>query len=112
MDLQSGGFVAGNFLASKQDFANSYPHNLDTGVKIYWFPRHTDQMEPLTVEATRITGEQLSSSAQFSDVVRPSGGGALFYPSGVPIPEPGTWKLVATAGPDKGCFIVTFSPSS
>ena len=37
-----------------------------------------------------------------------AGGGDVFYPSGVPIPVPGTWELVATAGPNRGCFIVTF----
>jgi hypothetical protein len=35
-------------------------------------------------------------------------GGYVFYPSVVPIPVPGTWKLVATAGSNTGCFIVTF----
>jgi len=34
-------------------------------------------------------------------------GKAVFYPSAVPVPAPGSWRLTARAGPDRGCFVVT-----
>ncbi len=33
-----------------------------------------------------------------------SGGGEAFYSSGTPLPGEGPWRMVATSGPDWGCF--------
>jgi hypothetical protein len=38
----------------------------------------------------------------------PAGGNAVFYPTAVPIPVPGTWRLTGRAGANLGCFVVTF----
>lgn len=109
VDLRSGGFVAGDFARSQQNFASGYGDPTDhTGVKIYWIPLHAKHMPGLTVHATRISGTKITRTMHQNNVAWGSDG-RLFYPSGVPIPQPGTWKLVAAAGQDKGCFIVTFT---
>jgi hypothetical protein len=36
----------------------------------------------------------------------------VFYPSGIPIPVPGTWELVVKAGRNEGCFIATFTATA
>lgn len=106
-NVRSGGFVAGNFGANEQDFASYYQQNRrNAGVKIYWIPLHVDHMAELTVQATLLPNRTVVRTTRH-DLVG-AGGGAVFYSSGIPIPVPGRWELVATAGSNKGCFIATF----
>lgn len=106
-NVRSGGFVAGNFGANAQDFASFYQQSRKhTAVKIYWVPLHVDHMRELTVQATLLPSRTVVRTTRH-DLVG-AGGGAVFYSSGIPIPVPGTWELVATAGSNKGCFIATF----
>jgi len=106
-NVRSGGFVAGNFGANEQDFASFYQQSRKhTAVKIYWVPLHVDHMSELTVQATLLPSRTVVRTTRH-DLVG-AGGGAVFYSSGIPIPMPGTWELVATAGSNKGCFIASF----
>ncbi len=106
-DVRSGGFLAGNFGADEQGFAAAYQHSRrHTAVKIYWIPLHVDHMSELTVQATLLPGQTVTRTSHQSQAA--TAGGDVFYPSAVPIPVPGTWKLVAGAGPNRGCFIATF----
>lgn len=105
-DVRSGGFVAGNFAAGEQLFTAARQQAHQRGaVKIYWIPLHVGHMPELAVRATLLSG-QAHVRAYQNQVA--AGGGYVFYPSVVPIPVPGTWKLIATAGSNTGCFIVTF----
>jgi hypothetical protein len=108
-DVRSGDFLAGSFGADEQAFAAAYRGSQQrTKVKIYWIPLHVGHMPGVVVTATLQHGRTVTrtSSTQIA-----AGGGALFYPSAVPIPVPGIWKLQARAGRDRGCFIVTFTSS-
>jgi hypothetical protein len=105
-DVRSGGFVAGNFAAGEQLFtAARQQAQHRAAVKIYWIPLHVGHMPELAVQATLLSGQ--AHARVYQDQVA-AAGGYVFYPSVVPIPVPGTWKLVATAGSNTGCFIVTF----
>ncbi len=109
-DVRSGGFLAGNFGADEQLFAATYQQTQrHSQVKIYWIPLHVDHMPELAVQATLLPGRTVTRTYSQNQVA--TAGGDVFYPSGVPIPVPGTWKLAAKAGPNKGCFIVTFLAS-
>lgn len=109
-DVRSGGFLAGNFGADQQLFAAAYQQaQRHTEVKIYWIPLHVGHMSVLAVQATLLPGRTVTRTYHQDQVA--TAGGDVFYPSGVPIPVPGTWKLVATAGRNRGCFIVTFLAS-
>jgi hypothetical protein len=109
-DVRSGGFLAGNFGAGEQLFAAAYQESQrHSEVKIYWIPLQVDRMSELAVQATLLGGQRVTRTYHQNQVG--TAGGVVFYPSGVPIPVPGTWKLVAAAGPNRGCFIVTFLAS-
>lgn len=89
-------------------FASFYhPSREHTEVKIYWVPLHVDHMSELTVRATLLPSRTVARTARLSSVA--TAGHMVFYPSAIPIPVPGTWELVATAGPNRGCFLATFS---
>lgn len=104
--VRSGGFLAGNFGLDEQGFAAAYRQaRRRTAEKIYWVPLHAGHMSKLAVQATLLPGQLVTWTYQGQAA---TGGGHVFYPSAVPIPAPGTWKLVARAGPNRGCFIVTF----
>lgn len=106
-DVRSGGFLAGNFGADERGFAAAYRQTRrHTAVKIYWIPLHVDHMSELAVQASLLPGHTVTRT--YSQTQAAAGGGHVFYPSAVPIPVPGTWQLTAQAGPNKGCFIVTF----
>jgi hypothetical protein len=106
-DVRSGGFLAGNFGADEQRFAAAYQQTRrHTAVKIYWIPLHVDHMPELAVQATLLPGRTVTRTYHQNQVA--AGTDIVFYPSGVPIPVPGTWQLTAKAGPNQGCFIVTF----
>lgn len=78
-------------------------------VKIYWVPLHVDHMSQLTVQATLLHSRTVT---RIYENQAASNGADVFYPSGVPIPVPGTWQLTAKAGSNQGCFIVTFVADS
>jgi hypothetical protein len=110
-DVRSGGFLAGNFGADERGFAAIYQQTRrHSEVKIYWIPLHVGHMPELDVQATVLPGQAVTRTYRQSQVA--TAGGVVFYPSGVPIPLPGTWKLVATAGPNRGCFIVAIPAPS
>ena len=106
-DVRSGGFLAGNFGADEQGFAAAYQQTRrHTAEKIYWIPLHVGRMSQLAVQVTLLPGRALTRT--YHQTQTATGGGHVFYPSEVPIPVSGTWQLTAKAGPNEGCFIVTF----
>ena len=58
------------------------------------------------MHATLLAARSVSRIVELSQVA--AEGRDVFYPSAIPIPVPGTWELTASAGPNRGCFIVTF----
>jgi hypothetical protein len=106
-DVRSGGILAGPFGVDEAGFAAFYQQNHQhTEVKIYWVPLNVDHMSELTVQATLLPSRAVRRTARLTSVA--AAGHMVFYPSAIPIPVPGTWELVATAGPNRGCFVVTF----
>jgi hypothetical protein len=103
--VRSGGFLAGPFGADQQGYTGEYRNGVrPSAVKIYWFPLHVDHMSVLTVQATLAGGPTITRTYTLVGAY----GRSVFYSTGVPIPEPGTWELLAAAGQNKGCFIVSF----
>ena len=101
-DIRSSGFLSGNFAADEQLFTATQPQAQQRrAVKIYWIPLHVGHMPELVVQATLLSGHAITRAYQHQIA---AGGGHVFYPSVVPIPVPGTWKLVATAGLKQGVF--------
>jgi hypothetical protein len=109
-DVRSGGFLAGPFGVDEQLFGDSYQqYGQRNEVKIYWIPLEVDHMSTLTVHATLLADRSVTRRVELTQVA--AEGRDVFYPSAVPIPVPGTWELTADAGPNRGCFIVTFRAS-
>jgi hypothetical protein len=103
-DVRSGGFVAGNFRTDREDFASVFKKLKE--VKIYWVPLHVGTMPTLTVRETHVGFPHRIRTTIWRDVA--ANPGVVFYPSATPMPVPGTWRLMASAGPNRGCFVVTF----
>jgi hypothetical protein len=95
----------------EQLFATTYEQTQrHSAVKIYWIPLHVDHIPEMAVQATLLPGRTVTRTYTQNQVA--TAGGDVFYPSAVPIPVPGTWQLVAKAGPNQGCFIVTLHADS
>ncbi len=94
--VRSGEFVAGNF----RPFIRSWS-DLERG-KIWWAPLHQESMKGLKVEAIPLVNEGKQRTYSFPD--RASNSNGAFYPSEMDLSAAGYWRLVATSGPDWGCF--------
>jgi hypothetical protein len=97
--------LAGPFGVDQQGYTGEYRAGVrPTAVKIYWFPLHVDHMSVLTVRASPVGGPTLTRTYTLVGAY----GRFVFYSTAVPIPKPGTWTLLASAGQNKGCFVVSF----
>jgi hypothetical protein len=106
-NVRSGGILAGPFGVDEQLFAEFYhQYGRRNEIKVYWIPLDVDHMSTLTVHATLLAARSISRTVELRQVA--AEGDDVFYPSAIPIPIPGRWELTASAGPNRGCFIVTF----
>ena len=105
--VRSGDFLAGPF--------SRYTDTWRQGSgKLWWHPSEMAAQAPvLIVHAVRLDQAAESRVFESSQVARPSGPGqnALtgfrFYPTGIRLPTVGRWMMVARAGNNWGCFILT-----
>lgn len=103
--LRSGEFVVGNV----DQYLAAWKPNPVEG-KLWWVPLHADQMPGLLVRATLLADP--TTSYIYQQPLVAWGNGTRFYASGVLLPTAGTWMLIATSGPDWGCFILTVGAST
>jgi hypothetical protein len=85
--------------------------------KVWWAPLHNARnMPPLVVRGRSLTTPQDTVRFTSSNVAFPVVHGAppvpeaerkYFFPSGITIPQRGRWLVIATSGPNWGCFILT-----
>jgi hypothetical protein len=110
---RSGEFVVGGEIVE----------GLKAGVaaKVFWVPLHdpASRKATLLVRSVRLDEPAITSRFVNTDYAFPMKEQRFpikdsvadrehgFYPSGFSLPTAGRWLLVATSGPDWGCFIVT-----
>ena len=98
---RSGDFLASGF----GEYDQVWRAGLGT---ISWQPTNVTNAKepPLVVRATRLDFGIATRVFEFSAISRSAGGNTLVYPTGAHLPTSGTWMLVATAGPNWGCFLL------
>ena len=116
---RSGDFVAGSFDVYLEERPKDFIYS-----KLWWSPAYNrpDLLAGVTVRAVRLNSPAAESSMEvfsFDQVawvlesheatptplpegVHPD----YFYPSGLELPTGGHWMLVATMGPNWGCFVI------
>lgn len=107
--VRSGEFIIGGELGGRPAILPRVP------AKIWWAPLHNGER----MDSLIIVGERLSSPMQMRLALGtvafvmspgqsiPPTDREYFFPSGTVIPDWGRWLLVASSGPNWGCFIVT-----
>lgn len=77
--------------------------------KIWWAPYHNplDDSATLVVRGARLGHPGDTIRYKKSDIGYAMFKSDAFFPSGLFLPRAGSWLLVATAGDDWGCFILT-----
>lgn len=86
--------------------------------KVSWSPLHNARRMELLVRGRNVS--TMADSARFrrTDVAVPGVDAvdedgkinSWFFPTGLVLHTPGRWLLVATSGPNWGCFVVTVEP--
>ena len=102
--LRSGEFVIGGNIGGSEAWHGE--------VKIWWEPMHPAESFSLVVRGVSLTtpGDTLRyTSTNWVIGGRPPAdwSGPVFFASGLVIPSTGRWLVIATSGPDWGCFILT-----
>lgn len=102
--IRSGDFVIGG------QIGGSMPPTGGHGSKVWWVPYHNpyEFSTTLLVRGVRIDHPSDTIRLVRPDYAWPVGGPKTdsFFPSGLFLPNPGRWLLVATAGDDWGCSIL------
>jgi len=98
--VRSGDFVAGDFV----EYRRQWRPDLGPGLgKLFWLPARPRPNAALTVTATAAGRTETYSAGSLVT----NDAGQAMYPSGIPLPADGTWKLVVQAGDGWGCFELT-----
>jgi hypothetical protein len=98
--IRSGEFVIGGELGGRM---LSSPRGLQ---KIYWIPLHPSEVDTLVVRGTLLDSPRDTTRFVSADRAHAIPSREMFYPSLVSLPKNGRWLMVATSGPDWGCFIL------
>jgi hypothetical protein len=102
-DIRSGEILAGNF-ASVVNKWSEWPGG---EVKIYWVPFDYRVVSAAPLEVTVQPLDSDDPATEQTLEVRASTASAVFWPSGTKFPEPGRYRLTATAPGHWGCFELT-----
>lgn len=99
---QSGDFIVGPFGRYNDNWRNGY------GL-LTWQPAAVPRTEAptLTVRAERLDARDGGRVFEGFRLTHSRIGPTQFYVTGVHLPTTGRWLLVATAGPNWGCFLFT-----
>jgi hypothetical protein len=103
LDAKSGDFVAGNFYKL---VGTTAPGNPQFQAKVYWVPATPEPGVTLNIEVRSL--EDLSSPPiTATAAVTASGPAGFFWPSDVPLPAQGRWRITASTETQWGCYDVS-----
>ena len=103
-DIRSGEILAGNFAFVVGQWSTEWP---DGAAKIYWVPfnHRVATTGPLEVTVEPLDSNDPAVVQTFEQIASNAGG--VFWPSGTKFPQPGRYRLTATAPGHWGCFELT-----
>lgn len=115
--VRSGEFVIGGQLGGGEPlYSGRSALNSGRSAKIWWAPlHHSRDMAPLVVRGRNLNAPHDSvvftlSRIAYSPPTKPTRAShEYFFPSGTTLPSLGQWLLIATSGPNWGCFRLTVS---
>jgi hypothetical protein len=101
--VRSGEFVIGGQLSGKEAMIAGQPG------KVWWAPLHHGRnMPPLVVRGRNLSAP--SDTVRFTSAMVAASAAQshreYFFPSGIIMPRPGRWLVIATSGANWGCFIL------
>jgi hypothetical protein len=108
--VRSGEFVIGGQLGGAYRLNDEINAKLGApGLirKIWWTPLHFASVMPALVVSGRKLGVPSDTLQFLSSRIAWNSDSEYFFPSGFRIPSAGRWLLVASSGPNWGCFILT-----
>jgi len=105
-DVRSNSFIVGNFRAYRDQWDGTIENS-----KLYYIPLYPEQTAPpLTVSAEPLDGQPADPpivERGTNDYAWGLPNGPPFYATGTLLAHRGRWRLVATAGRNRGCFDLT-----
>jgi hypothetical protein len=105
-DLRSGSIAAGNFAHARTQYTQTPASTKVPEVDLYVIPQHAATLTSLTITVdptgagatTTLTSKSVEQADAWS-----------YFAVQLPVPAAGGYQLSMVSGPDRGCFLVTFS---
>ena len=103
-DIRSGEILAGNFASAVNQWSTEWP---DGAAKIYWVPfdHRLANTGPLEVTVEPLDSNDPAVLQTFEQIASSTAG--VFWATGTKFPQPGRYRLTATAPGHWGCFELT-----
>jgi hypothetical protein len=105
-DLRSGSIAAGNFAHARAQYTETAATTEAPQVDLYVIPRQAAKLTSVTITVdptgngptTTLTSKSVEQADAWS-----------YFAVQLPVPAPGNYQLTMVSGPDRGCFLLTFS---
>jgi hypothetical protein len=105
-DLRSGSIAAGNFAHARAQYTQTAATTPVPALDLYVIPQHAAELTTLTITIDPTgagpTKTLTSKSVEQADAWS-------YFAVQLPVPAPGGYQLTMVSGPDRGCFLITFS---
>jgi hypothetical protein len=105
-DLRSGSVAAGNFAHARAQYTQTVASTEVPQVDLYVIPQHAAKLTTLTITIDP-TGAGPTKTLTSKSVEQADAWSYIAVQ--LPVPAAGGYQLTMVSGPDRGCFLVTFS---
>lgn len=106
-DVRSGNFAAGNFVQARKEFRSTSSGAGDgSTVHLYLIPQDAASMSGVRVHLAPVSGKTEGHTTTSHSVN--TANGWQYYSVDLKVPSPGTWRITASSGSNRGCFDVSF----
>lgn len=107
-DMRAGTLAAGNFAEMRKQYASQAKTKAQPQVSMYVIPQDVSRLTGVSVTLDPLNAKAKSRTFK-TDAVN-TADEWRYYRVDLTVPSPGTWRMTAVSGKDKGCFEVTFGP--
>lgn len=105
-DVRAGGLAGGNFAEMRTQYAKQARTKAQPEVSMYVIPQTVGSLKGVSVTVAPVRAK--GATRTYTSSAAETAGDWRYYRVNMTIPSPGSWRISATSGSDKGCFQISF----